>query len=127
MLSVLSIELFKMPGLFLTVGVILIGIAVVFFIVGMGKAKQIQPDDKTPEEETKSESTLVTDKVIAKPVVIDRDGGKLEINTPVVPVAVKKEEPVEEKKEEVKVEPLVLNSAATVEVKKVETPEVKVE
>ena len=123
----LSLEwLLKMPGIFLTVGVVLVLFAIIFFIIGMKKSKSIKEDDKTPVEEPKNNSMLVTDKVVAKPVVVEANGARMEINSPVVPTPVMpKEEVVEEKP----VEPLVLPGTPTVEAKPVELPqeEIKIE
>ena len=57
MLSILSIELFKIPGLFLTIGVILIIFAIVFFIIGNMKAKELpakEEEDAAKAQNSKS-------------------------------------------------------------------------
>ena len=138
MLLFLDLGLFKIPGLFLTIGVILILFAIVFFIIGNKKAKDLPAqEEEDAKHHTVTDSTVVSDKnmAVAKPVTVETKEEKVEVSTPVVPT------PVTEVKDEVVPGELKLDTPVAiptpvvpvpaapklVEPVKAETPEVKVE
>ena len=138
MLLFLDLGLFKIPGLFLTIGVILILFAIVFFIIGNKKAKDLPAqEEEDAKHHTVTDSTVVSDKnmAVAKPVAVETKEEKVEVSTPVVPT------PVTEVKDEVVPGELKLDTPVAiptpvvpvpaapklVEPVKAETPEVKVE